>query len=64
MFFDDGLGIDKTFENALEKSIFASNSLTKAGFIVNSEKSVWQPTRVLTRLGIDVEFNNDMLKMS
>ena len=63
-FLDDGLGIDNTFENALEKSTFVSNSLTRSGFIVNSEKSVWQPTKVLTWLGNDVDFNNDTLKIS
>ena len=37
-FFNDGLGTESTFEKALEKSAFVSNSLTRAGFIVNSEK--------------------------
>ena len=63
-FLDDGLGIDNTFENALEKFTFVSNSLTRAGFIVNSEKSIWQPTKVLTWLGIEVDLNNDTLKIS
>ena len=43
-FLDDGLGIDNTFEKVLEKSTFVSNSLTRAGFIFSSDKSVWQPT--------------------
>ena len=63
-FLDDGLGIDNTFEKVLEKSIFALNSLTRAGFIVNSEKLVWQPPKVLTWLGIEVDLNNDTLKIS
>ena len=63
-FLDDGLGIDNTFEKALENSTFVLNSLTKAGFIINSEKSVWQPTKVLTWLGIEVDLNNDTLKIS
>ena len=57
-FLDDGLGIGNTFERALEDSIFVLNSLTKAGFNINSEKSVWQPTKVLTWLGIEVDLNN------
>ena len=63
-FLDDGLGIGNTFERALEDSTFVLNSLTKAGFIINSEKSVWQPTKVLTWLGIEVDLNNDTLKVS
>ena len=64
VFLDDGLGIDNTFEKALEKSTFVSNSLTRAGFVFNSEKSVWQPTKVLTWLGIELDLNNDTLKIS
>ena len=63
-FLDDGLGIDNIFEKALEKSTFVLNLLTKASFIINSEKSVWQPTKVLTWLGIEVDLNNDTLKIS
>ena len=62
-FLDVGLGIDNTFEKALEKSTFVSNSLTRADFI-NSDKLVWQPTKVLTSLGIEVDLDNDMLKIS
>ena len=38
--------------------------MTRAGFIINSDKSVWQPTKVLTWLGIEVDLNNDTLKVS
>ena len=47
-FLEDGLDIGSTFEKALEKSTFVSNSLTREGFIVNSEKSALQPTKILT----------------
>lgn len=40
-----GLVIDNIFVNELAKSTFASNSLARTGFIINSEKSVWQPTQ-------------------
>ena len=38
--------------------------MTKADFIVNSEKSVWQPIKALTWLKIEVDLNNDALKIS
>ena len=38
--------------------------MTKADFIVNSEKSVWQPIKALTWLNIEVDLNNDTLKIS
>ena len=37
--------------------------MTRADFI-NSDKLVWQPTKVLTSLGIEVDLDNDMLKIS
>ena len=35
-----------------------------AGFTINSDKSVWQPTKVLTWIGTDVDLKNDTLKIS
>ena len=64
IFLDDNFGIDIIFEKDLEKSTFTSNSLTRAGFIVHSEKSVWQPTEIFTWLSIAVDLNNDALKFS
>ena len=62
---DDGLGIDNIFEKALKKYTFLLlNSLTRTGFIVNSEKSVWLPSKTLTWLRIEVDLNNDTLKIS
>ena len=61
---DDGLGIDNIFEKALKKYTFLLNSLTRTGFIVNSEKSVWLPIKTLTWLRIEVDLNNDKLKIS
>ena len=37
---------------ALEEAEFIRNSLTQCGFIINSEKSVWQPQKELIWLGI------------
>ena len=31
---------------------------------INSDKLVWQPTKVLTSLGIEVDLDNDTLKIS
>ena len=61
---DDGLGIGYIFEKALKRYTFLLNSLTRTGFIVNSEKSVWLPSKTLTWLRIEVDLNNDTLKIS
>ena len=35
-----------------------------AAFIVNLEQSLWQPTKVLTLIDIEVDLNSDTLKIS
>ena len=62
-FLDNGQGIDNIFEKAQGKSTFVSNSLTSTGFVINSDKLVWQPTKVLTWLGIEADFSDDTLKI-
>lgn len=61
---DDTLGISNSFERALEKSTFVLNSLNMAAFIVNLEQSLWQPTKVLILIDIEVDLNSDTLKIS
>ena len=42
MFVDDGFG-NQGFDKTLKDAQFVKNSFTKAGFIINSEKSVLEP---------------------
>ena len=63
-FLDDTLGISNSFEKALEKSTFVLNSLNMAASIVNLEQSLWQLTKVLTLIDIEVDLNSDTLKIS
>ena len=51
---DDGLGASPSLDLALDEAEFVKNSLTQCGFIVNSEKSVWQPQKELIWLGIKI----------
>lgn len=47
VFLDDGLGMNNDYQKALKDSFFVKDSLTKAGFIINEEKSIWEPQTAL-----------------
>ena len=53
VFIDDGLGsADKVQSNI--HSVVVKKPLTEAGFVVNTQKSIWQPQRELTWLGVNM----------
>ena len=45
VYIDGGLGASPSLDPALEEAEFVRNSLPQCGFIINSEKSVWQPQK-------------------
>lgn len=52
LYLDDGLGLAKSYEKGVSDSLFVKQSLENAGFLVNSEKSVFQPCQTLEWLGM------------
>ena len=52
IFLDDGWGTVQDREDCRATALAIRNDLGSAGFIVNDEKSVWEPTQVLNWLGI------------
>ena len=52
LYLDDGFSISNSFADCLSNANFVKDSLLKAGFIPNQEKSVWQPTNTCDWLGI------------
>jgi hypothetical protein len=46
-YLDDGLGTSNSYENTVSDSLFVKDFLEQAGFLVNSEKSVFQPCQLL-----------------
>ena len=56
VFIDDGLGLaDKVQSNI--HSVVVKKPLTEAGFVVNTQKSIWQPQRELTWLGVNINLD-------
>ena len=62
-FLDDCLGIEFGYSKS-ETSKFVLNTLINAGFVINKEKSVWEPIKTLTWLGISVNLNKGCLYVS
>ena len=63
-FLDDGLGIKFGYSKSETSSKFVLKTLINAGFVTNKEKSVWEPTKILTWLGISVNLKKGCLYVS
>ena len=56
VFIDDELGsADKVQSNI--HSLVVTKSLTEAGFVINTQKSIWQPQRELIWLGVNINLD-------
>ena len=61
VFIDFGIGISNDYETALMQSTFVRETLLKAGFLSNIDKSNWLPSVVAEWLGIQVDTNRGLL---
>ena len=52
VFLDDGFVIDNTYESCKVVSSKVKRDLGSAGFVLNDEKSVWEPRQVIVWLGL------------
>jgi len=53
VFLDDGCGKGESLQIAKGNSSFVQTSLSNAGFMANSSKSLWEPTQSLVWLGLN-----------
>ena len=60
LFLDDGCCCENNFEKTLAHSNFVKNVLKRSGFVANEDKSVWEPTKSLTWLGICVDLQRNI----
>ena len=56
-FLDDGIGGSPDYASCLVQSCLCWSDLDSAGFFVNLQKSVWEPSQVGTRLGFHLDFS-------
>ena len=55
VFLDDGLGAAADYTKASISSLSVHADLLKSGFVPNEEKSLWEPTQVITWLGTVID---------
>ena len=60
-YIDDGIAISNDYETALTQSKFVRQTLLKAGFVPNIEKSNWLPSFLAEWLGIQVDTYTSLL---
>lgn len=51
LYLDDRFCFADNYSNCLQASNFIKDTLVKAGFVVNEEKSLWAPVQSLDWLG-------------
>ena len=56
-FLDDGIVTEYNYEEAKRKPEFVQKTMTKSGFIPNIQKSTWEPCKIPTWLGIDINLS-------
>lgn len=63
VYLDDGFGFSDSFANCEYSSLKVYNTLIKAGFVVNTEKSVWVPQKCLEGLGFTWNMEDGCLEL-
>ena len=63
-FLDDGLSVAESFSEAICNSQFVQETWQRSGFIVNYEKSVWEPQEIMIWLGITLDLRAKMFHIS
>ena len=54
VFLDDGACMESSLLIAQTHAEIVRATLIAAGFVINKQKSLWEPTRILTWLGITI----------
>ena len=64
VFLDDGAGAEKYQHKAIRHSEFVRDTLERSGFVYNTEKSIWDPVKVMTWLGVQANFLENHFKIT
>ena len=59
-----GPALRKTLKRQWKNQNFVRASLLSSGFVINDEKSVWEPTQKITWLGVKIELKTFILKIT
>lgn len=61
LFLDDGLGLAETESLCRQQAMQVKEDIIKSGFVPNREKSIWEPSQVLTWLGFTWDLKRCLL---
>ena len=64
VFLDDGLGAAADYAKARISSLSVHADLLKSGFVPNEEKSLWEPTQVITWLGTLIDTSQCIISVT
>lgn len=64
VYLDDGAGIEYSYSKAIVASTNTRLLLQKCGFVINQEKSEWEPQKVFTWLGVTLNLVENTYKIS
>ena len=64
IFIDDGIGADGSRDKCKVASKFVRNSIELSGFVVNDEKSEWNPIQLAVWLGLEINTKVYALKIT
>ena len=63
VYLDDGIGAAGSLKSAREMSDCVSDTLTRAGFVINYEKSHWSPANTVRWLGFILDMSNGYISV-
>ena len=63
LYIDDGIGTAGTYDICKRTAVFVKASLKQAGFVINIEKSHWEPTKQATWLRVEIDTEECTLKI-
>lgn len=64
VFLDDGAGTEKYQAKTSRHSKFVKNTLDRAGWVSNLKKSIWDPTTLMIWLGVQVDFQENVFRIT
>ena len=64
IFLDEGLGGGASKMKAKINSLTVHADLLKFGFVINEEKSIWEPVQIITRLGTVLDTNQGFISVT
>ena len=61
VYLDDSLGVCPSFADCFSQSLAVKSDLFRAGFVANTQKSIWAPVHSLRGLGYRWDLKDDLL---